>query len=90
MGHIKPSIDHMLQTAINSLTRQKMIDSLTQDDRLFHTSLHTLPEDLRKSLNQLLEIFKSQFAQDETSIQNSHLTKIEIDMDNSEPVSQKP
>ena len=43
---------------------------------------------MRKSLNQLLETFKSQFAQDETSIGKSCLTKMQIDIDDSEPVSQ--
>ena len=45
---------------------------------------------MRKSLNQLLETFKSQFAQDETSIGTTHLIKKQIDMGDSEPVSQKP
>ena len=44
---------------------------------------------MRKSLRQLLETFKSQFAQDETSIGTTHLTKIH-DMGDSEPVLQKP
>ena len=57
----------MLQTAGNSLTTQQMIDGHVQPDT-FTPPLHTLPDDVRKSLNQLLETFKSQFAQDETSI----------------------
>ena len=32
IGHIEPSIDHMLQTAINSHTTQKMIDKHVQSD----------------------------------------------------------
>ena len=43
-----------------------------------------------KSLNQLLETFKLQFAQDETSIGTTHLTKIQIDTGDSEPVLQRP
>ena len=61
IGHIEPSIDPMPQTSINSLTTQKMIDEYIQPDT-FTYPLHTLPGDVRKSLNQLLETFKSQFA----------------------------
>ena len=61
IGHIEPSINHMPQTAINSLTTQKMIDEHVQLGA-FTPPLHTLPGDVRKSLNQLLETFKSQFA----------------------------
>ena len=43
---------------------------------------------MRKSLNQLLECLIAQFAQDETSIGTNLLTKMQIDTDNSEPVSQ--
>ena len=43
-----------------------------------------------KSLNQLLETFKLQFAQDETSIGTIHLDKMQIDMGDSEPVLQRP
>ena len=45
---------------------------------------------MRKSLNQLCETFKSQFAQDERGIGTTHLTKLQIDMSDSEPVSQRP
>ena len=48
--------------------------------------LQTLPDDVRKSLNQLLETFKSQFAWDETSIGTTHLTKMQVDMGSSEPI----
>ena len=89
IGHTEPSIDHMLQTSINSLTTQKMIDEHIQPDS-FTPPLHTLPGDVRQSLNQLLETFKSQFAQDEISIGSAHLTKMQIDTGNSEPVSQRP
>ena len=45
---------------------------------------------MRKSLIQLLETFKSQFAQNEASIGTTHLTKMQIDIGNSELVSQRP
>ena len=83
---MKQSIDHMPQTSVNSLTTQMMIDEHIQPDT-FTPPLHTLPGDVRKSLNQLLEIFKLQFAQDETSIGTTHFTKMQID---SEPVLQRP
>ena len=65
-----------------------MIDLYIQPE-IFTPPLHTLPGDVRKSLNQLLETFKSQFAQDGTNIGTTHLTKMQIDMSDSEPVSQK-
>ena len=79
----------MPQTANNSLTTQKMIDEHVPPDT-FTPPLHTLPGYVRKSLNQVLETFKSQFAQDETSTETTHLTKMQNDTGNSEPVSQKP
>ena len=75
IGHIEPSINHMPQTAINSLTTQKMIDEHVQPDS-FTPPLHSLPDDDRKSLNKVLETFTSKFAEDETSIGTTHLTKM--------------
>ena len=46
----------------------------TKDDRW--PPLHILPGNVRKSLNQLLETSKLQFAQDETSIGRTHLTNM--------------
>ena len=71
IGLIEPSMDHMLQTSINSLTTQKIIDEHIQPDT-FTPPLYTLSGVVRKSLNQLLETFKLQFEQDETSIDTSH------------------
>ena len=89
IGHIDPFIDHMPQTAINSLTTQRMLDKHVQPDS-FTPPLNTLLDVVRKSLNQQVETFKSQFAQDETNIGTTHLTKIQIDMGDSEPVLQRP
>ena len=89
IGYIEPSIDHMTQTAINSLTTQKVIDEHIQTNT-FTLPLHTLLGDVRKSLHQLLETFKLQFSQDETSTGATHLRKMEIDRSNSEPVFQRP
>ena len=66
-----------------------MLDKHVQPDS-FTPPLHTLHDDVGKSLNQLLETFKLQFAQDEICIGTTHLTKIKIDMGDSEPVSQRP
>ena len=52
-----------------------MLDEHVQPDT-FTPPLHTLPDGVRKSLNQLLETFKLQFGQDETSIGITHLTKM--------------
>ena len=54
IGHIEPSIDYMPQTAVNSLTTQKVIDEHVQPNT-FTLHLHTFLGDVRKSLNQLLE-----------------------------------
>ena len=53
----------MPQAAIHSLTTQKMIDKHIQPNS-FTLPLHSLPDDVRESLNQWLETFKSQFAQE--------------------------
>ena len=66
-----------------------MRDEHVQPDS-FTPLVHTLLSDLRKLLNQLLETLKLQFAQDETSIGTTYLTKMQIDKGDSEPVSQMP
>ena len=66
-----------------------MIDEHMQPDT-FTLPLHTLLGDVRKSLNQLLETFKAQFAQDETSIGTTNLIKMQIDTGDSDPVLQRP
>ena len=56
-GYVEASPDHMPQTIINSQTTQWMFDEHIQPDTFTHP-LHALPDDVKKSLNQLLEIFK--------------------------------
>ena len=85
---MESSIDHMPPTSINSLITQKMTDEHVLPDT-FKPPCHTFPGNVRKSLNQLLGTYKSQFAQDETSIGRTQLTKMQIDTVNSEPVSQR-
>ena len=89
IGHIETSIDHIPQTAINSLTTQMMLDEPIQPDS-FTPPSHTLPDDVSKSVNQQLQLFKSQSAQDETSIGIIHLTKMQTDTGYSEAVSHRP
>ena len=69
---MEPSIDHMPQTSINSVTTQEIIDEHIQLDS-FTPPLHTLLSNVRESLNQLLKTFKSQFVKDETSIGTTHM-----------------
>ena len=88
-GHMKPSIDHMPQTSVNSIMIQKMIDKRVQPDT-FTPPVHTLLDKVKKSIDQLLGTFKSQFGQDETGIGMAHLTKMQIDRGNSEPVFPRP
>ena len=66
-----------------------MMDKYVQRNS-FTPPLHTLLGDVKKSLNQLLETIKSQFAQDETSIGTTHLIKMQTDTGDSEPVLQRP
>ena len=89
IGHMEPSIDQMLQTSVKRVTTQNMIDEHVQPDT-FTLPLHIFLGNVRKSLNQLLETFKSQFAWDETRIGTTHLTKMQIETDDSEPVLQRP
>ena len=79
----------MPQTSINSLTTQKMIDEHVQPDA-FTPPSHTLLDKVRKLLDQLLETFKLEFTQDETSIGTMHLIKMQTDTGDSKPVSQSP
>ena len=86
---MEPSIDYMPHTSVSSLTTQKMIDEHIQPDT-FTPPLHTCLGYVKKLLNQLLETFKSQVAQDETCINTTHLTIIQNDTGYSQPVSQRP
>ena len=66
-----------------------MMEEHIQPDT-FTDPLHTLQGDVKKLLNELLETFKLQFAQDETNTGTTYLTKMQIDMGNSEPILQRP
>ena len=64
------------------------MDNWPQPDT-FTPPLHHLSSEVKQSLDELLESFKSQFAKDETSIDMINLTKIQINTCNSDPVLQK-
>ena len=71
IGHIEQFVEHMPWTSINSVTTQKMIDEHVQSDT-FTPPLHNLMSNMRKSLNSLLETFKSKLVKDETGIGTTH------------------
>ena len=71
IGHMEPPIDHVPQTPVNSIITQKMIDEHVQPDA-FTPPIHTLLGNAHE---------------DETGIGTTHLTKMQIDIDDSEPVS---
>ena len=55
----------------------------------FNPPHHKLTKNIQTKLEDLLKEYQSQFTQDETIIQTNPLTKMKIDTQNSEPVSQK-
>ena len=84
---MEPLIDKMSQTSVNSVITQKMMGVQVQLDT-FTPSLHHLSSEVKWSLDELLDSFKSQFAKDDTSIGTTNLAKIQIDTGNAESVSQ--
>ena len=56
----------------------------------FEPPCHKFKPGIEAKLEALLKKYTSQFAQDETSIGTTPLTKMMIDTGTSEPVSQKP
>ena len=56
----------------------------------FKPPCHKLKKNIQTKLEDLLKEYQSQFTQDETTIGTTQLTKMIIDMGNSELVSQKP
>ena len=65
-----------------------MAKTVTPDT--FNLPCHALSTAVQHDLELLLQEYKLQFAQDETSIATTPLTSIAIDTGNSDPVSQKP
>ena len=56
----------------------------------FETSCHKCKPSIEVNLEALLKEYASQFTQDDTSISTTPLTKMMIDIGNSESISQKP
>ena len=56
----------------------------------FEPPCHKLNPNIQANLKVLLKEYTSQFAQDETNIGRTPLTKMTIDTENSKPVLQKP
>ena len=57
---------------------------------IFDPPCHKLKANIQSKLDTLLKEYESQFTKDETSIGTTPLTSMMIDMENSDPVSQKP
>ena len=74
---------------MKSVTTQKMMSEQVEPD-MFEPPCHKLKPNIKTKLEALLKEYESQFAQDETSIGTTPLTKMSIDTGISEPVSQKP
>ena len=76
---------HIQQAAL----QQKMILEQVEPDA-FEPPCHKLKPNIEAELEALLREYESQFIGDETTISTTPLTKMPIDIGNSEPVSQKP
>ena len=74
---------------MHSITTEKMTAEKVEPDT-FKPPHHKLKQHIETKLTELLKEYDSQFAQDETSIGTTPLTKMTIDTGTSEPVSQKP
>ena len=88
IGHMEPLISKMSQRSVHSGITQKMMDDQVQLDT-FTPPLHHLSLEVKWSLDELFESFKSHFVKDETSIGMTNLSKMQIDTGNYDPVSQK-
>ena len=73
----------------SSVIMKKMMSVQVEPDT-FEPPHHKLKPNIETKLEALMKEYKSQFAQEETSIRTTPFTKISIDTGNSEPVSQKP
>ena len=73
----------------DSITTKRVIAEKIEPDT-FKPPCHRLEKNIATKLEKLLKKYKSQFAQDETTIGTTPLTKMTIDTRDSELVSQKP
>ena len=73
----------------NSIALKKMLVEQVHPDT-FEPSHHMIPSHIQHKLDTLLLEYKSQFAQDETSIGTTPLMSMTINRGDSPPISQKP
>ena len=93
IGHLEPlELDSTHQGEkhqANSITLKKMMSKTVMSDT-FNPPHHVISTPVQNSLKALLEEYKLQFAQDETSIGTTPLTSMSIDTGTANPISQKP
>ena len=93
IGHLEPieldSADQGETHQTNSITLKKMMSKTVMSDT-FNPPRHKILTPVQNSLELLLKEHESQFAQDDTSIGTTPLTKMSIDTGTANPVSQKP
>ena len=95
IGHLEPTltddttIDQSEAHSTNSVTLQKMMAEQVKPDT-FDPPHHKLKTNTQNKLDALLKEYKTQFAEDETSVGTTPLAKMTINTGNSDPVSQKP
>ena len=88
VGHLEPPIEGMQQIwedseslTAHSITVKKMMAKKVEPDP-FKLPHHKLKKDIQTKLEDLLKEYQSQFAQDETTIRTTPLTKMKIDIGN--------
>ena len=95
IGHLEPTLTDdttINQTGahlINSVMLQKMMAEQVKPDT-FDPPCYTLNTSTQSKLDAILKEYESQFAKDETCIGTTPLTSMMINIERSEPVSQKP
>ena len=85
---------YQLSEDSGSLTAHSIPTKMIMAERVepvpFKLPHHKLKKNIQTNLEDLLKGYQSQFAQDETTFGTTPLSKITIDTENFEPVSQKP
>ena len=89
IGHLEPPIDDLAQIPINSATTQQMLPETVRPDS-FSPLKYQLDSTTQQQLDFLLGTFKDQFTKDETAIGTTPHTQMSINMEDSDPISQKP
>ena len=89
IAHLEPPINNLAQILINSATTQWMLPETVKLDS-FIPPKYQLDSTTQQQLDYLLGTFKDQLAKDKTTIGTTPLTQMSINMEDSDPVSQKP